>query len=179
MTVLEMTSALLDAAHDPRIKGLVIAFNESMIEHRAILTGEVIESNLGMGVLNELRQALSIFRQAKLVQRLAEKGGDDSLAPDESDTSSNKTIFVSPPESASALAEKGIQSYSPDQDVIIAIADKYSIILCGFIELIVVTGFQYSLAATASKIFMQDSGTIQLTGMSIQQLVGIRWKSDS
>lgn len=130
MTVLEMISTLLEAAHDPRIKGLIIAFNESMIEHRAILTGEVIESHLGMGVLNELQKALAVFRAAKLAQKMAEIDGVEILnvespAPNDS-VKPSEAVFVTPPEADTELAERGLQRYNPDQDVIIAIGDKYS-----------------------------------------------------
>jgi hypothetical protein len=122
MTVLEMTSTILDAAHDPRVKGLVLAFNQSMIEHRAVLTGDVVESHLGMGALNELGRALKYFADVKKMQRGIESSSVESTPaiqnfPDE-DTKKSET----------STPEEKIENILPfdlSQDVIIAIADNY------------------------------------------------------
>ena len=107
MTVLEMTSTIIDASHDPRVKGLVMAFNPSMIEHRAVLTGEIIESHLGMGALSEIGRSLQFFADAKRMQRKAET---PTIEPRRTD------------------GERGlVEDYHVSKDVVIAIADNYSI----------------------------------------------------
>jgi hypothetical protein len=112
MTVLEMCTALSTASADPHVKGLVLAFNDSMIEHRAILTGEVIESHLGMGVLEELQKAIGHFRMEKRAQRMLEKDEFGIVEPE----------WVKFPHQVN---EEGVPGYHPTQDVVIAVADKY------------------------------------------------------
>jgi hypothetical protein len=92
MTLLEVTETLVAAGMDTRVKGIVLAFNESMIEHRAVLTGEIIESRLGMGALNELCWALQVFvtmkklqRMEALGQQLSESSRNQSAAEEGSD----------------------------------------------------------------------------------------------
>ena len=124
MTVLEMTSTIVDAAHDPRVKGLVLAFNQSMIEHRAVLTGDVIESHLGMGALNELGRALKFFSEVKRMQKGI--GGVESTTPE----LKVPTKDTKKPDDSTPKEEK-IESalpYDLSRDVIIAIADNYCII---------------------------------------------------
>jgi len=118
MTVLEMTSTLSAAAADPRVKGLVLAFNESIIEHRAILTGEVIESHLGMGVLKELQTAIGKFRLQKRAQRMLQKGENEVVEPPQ---------VQSPGQAVDKFVTIGedLPVYHPCQDVVIAVADKY------------------------------------------------------
>ena len=123
MTVLEMTSTIMDAAHDPRVKGLVLAFNQSMIEHRSVFTGDVIESHLGMGALNELGRALKYFSEVKKIQRGIGTSSVESpptaqkFPPAETKKSEDSTPKVEKVEN--------IISYDLSQDVIIAIADNY------------------------------------------------------
>lgn len=85
MTLLEVTEMLVAAGMDPRVKGIVLAFNESMIEHRAVLTGEIIESRLGMGALNELCWALQVFVTMKKAQRA------EALSQQFSESSTNQS----------------------------------------------------------------------------------------
>jgi hypothetical protein len=70
MMVLEIASTLKNAALNPRVIGLVLAFNDSVIEHRTILTGRMSELHLGMGVLGELRDAIGMLQIAKMVARI-------------------------------------------------------------------------------------------------------------
>jgi len=109
MTILEITSTLIDAGNDPHVKGLVLAFNPSMIEHRAVLTGEVIESHLGMGALNEIGRAIKFFADIKRIQR---KNETPKLEP--------KLENLDEPETW--------KQYQVAQDVIVAIADNYCIL---------------------------------------------------
>jgi len=163
MTVFEMTVSLASAAADPRVKGLVLAFNESMIEHRAILTGEVVESHLGMGVMKELQNAIGNFRIQKRAQRMAVKEENEVVEP---------PYLQINTEAIQGFVKFGdnLPDYHPSQDVVIAVADKYC--MCRvWIYLIVANGFDYALASAASRIFMQPTGQVELTGMSIQQLV--------
>jgi hypothetical protein len=111
MTVLELITTINDAAGDPRVKGLVLAFNESMIEHRAILTGDIAESHLGLAVLTDLHLALQKFAEVKRMQR-AMVG-----APDVSHQSTQE-LEIGKPNS----------KYDPSQEVVVAIGDNYSII---------------------------------------------------
>ena len=109
MTVLELITTLNDAAQDPRVKGLILSFNESMIEHRAILTGDVVESHLGMAIYTDLHLAFQQFAAAKRIQRR------DSKEPDVSKIESAK-LGIGQPDS----------KYHPSQDIIVAISDSYS-----------------------------------------------------
>jgi hypothetical protein len=68
MTMLELTTSIQDAAMDPKVRGLVLSFNDSIAEHRSVLTGEVIESSLGYGKMEELQAAIDKFARAKQVQ---------------------------------------------------------------------------------------------------------------
>lgn len=118
MTVFEMTVSLATAAADPRVKGLVLAFNDSMIDHRAILTGEVIESHLGMGVMTELQKAIGNFRIQKRAQRMAEKGENEVVEPPYLQINTEATQgFVK--------FGENLPDYHPSQDVVIAVSDKY------------------------------------------------------
>ena len=124
MTVLEMTTTITQAAADPRVKGLILAFNESMIEHRAIITGETIESHLGMGVLNELQSAIGIFRIAKRAQRLQQKKEGEHVEPPIGEwPASALTSGKKGGNEEDALV--GVEGYHPSQDVVVAIADNY------------------------------------------------------
>ena len=123
MTVLEMTSTIVDAAHDPRIKGLVLAFNQSMIEHRPVLTGDVIESHLGMGALNELGRALKYFSEVKKMQRGIGSPSVESTPVKQAEETTKST------DSTPKEKVENILPYDLSQDVIIAIADNYCIIL--------------------------------------------------
>jgi hypothetical protein len=170
MTVLEMITTITQAAADPRVKGLILAFNESMIEHRSILTGEVIESHLGMGVLNELQNAIGTFRIAKRAQRLQQKKEGEVVEPQFQGSCSLKVSDRKLGEKEESAVVEVVDNYHPSQDVVIAIADNYC--KCTLeMELTVATGFDYALAAAASRIFIQPTGNVQLTGMSMQQLV--------
>jgi hypothetical protein len=123
MTVLEISTTISEAALDPRVKGLVLSFNQSMIEHRSILTGEMIESHLGMGVIHELHEALMFFAQAKRLQRKDEK---PSIEPDyATDIPEESDIRVI----NDSENERSVE-YQPSRDVIIAISDNYSIYSC-------------------------------------------------
>jgi hypothetical protein len=125
MTVLEMTSTIVDAAHDPRVKGLVLAFNQSMIEHRAVLTGDVIESHLGMGALNELGRALKYFAEVKKIQRgIGSSSVESTPAAQNPPPKETKTSEDSTPKEEKI---ENIIPYDLSQDVIIAIADNYCI----------------------------------------------------
>jgi hypothetical protein len=118
MTVLELTTTLAAAAADPRVKGLILAFNDSMIEHRAILTGEVIESSLGMGAMTEIQNAIGNFRMAKRSQRMQEKGEDEVVEP--------PFMHFDPPGGQEPVwIGQPLPPYHPSQDVVIAISDKY------------------------------------------------------
>lgn len=120
MTTLEIATAIFEAARDPRVKGLVLAFNQSMIEHRSILTGEMVESHLGMGVLHELHEALMFFAQAKRLQR---KDETPSIEPNyTTDSPEESDIRVI----SDTDGERSVV-YQPSRDVIIAISDNYSI----------------------------------------------------
>ena len=118
MTVLELISTLAAAAADPRVKGLVLAFNDSMIEHRAILTGEVIESSLGMGTMTELQNAIGNFRMLKRAQRMQEIGEDEIVEP--------PFMNFNPPRADQPVwTGEPLPPYHPSQDVVIAVSDKY------------------------------------------------------
>ena len=110
MTILEMTTAIIEAAHDRRVKGLVIASNPSMIEHRAVITGEVIESHLGMAAISEIQDAVKAFVRIKRLQRMNE---DPPIEP-------NMGIPFSIPELPGLAGQ-----YEPCRDVVIAISDNY------------------------------------------------------
>jgi hypothetical protein len=68
MTMLELTNTIQEAAMDPKVQGMVLSFNDSIAEHRSVLTGEVIESSLGYGKLEELQAAIAKFARAKQAQ---------------------------------------------------------------------------------------------------------------
>ena len=123
MTVLEMTTTIAQAASDPRVKGLILAFNESMIEHRAILTGEVIESHLGMGVLNELQNAIGTFRMAKRMQRMQQKKEGEHVEPQFEGV--EYAVSVASQEQGEGKERTTVDKYHPSQDVVIAVADNY------------------------------------------------------
>jgi len=125
MTVLEMITTITQAAADPRVKGLILAFNESMIEHRSILTGEVIESHLGMGVLNELQNAIGTFRIAKRAQRLQQKKEGEVVEPQFQGSCSLKVSDRKLGEKEESTVVEVVDNYHPSQDVVIAIADNY------------------------------------------------------
>jgi len=70
----------MEAAADPRVKGMILSFNQSIIEHRAVLTGEVIESRLGTGKLEELQTAILKFAAEKsVVYHPAPQGGENNV----------------------------------------------------------------------------------------------------
>lgn len=144
MTVLEIISQLESAALDPRVQGLILAFNDSVIEHRAILSGEMIESHLGMGVLSEIREAIIKFKFVKKNERhlmamdssnaTGKQGAmNDNLG--ESETNSVLTdirSLVAPNDDDAAIAHgdsketvDGGVLWDTDKDVVIAIADNY------------------------------------------------------
>lgn len=116
MTVLELTATIMEAAADPRVKGMVLSFNQSMIEHRAIVTGEVIESHLGMGVLTEVTHALKYFATVKRMQRQGESPG---IEP--------RTVVDE--KTGHQIIQGDEREYHPSQDVIIAVADNYGTFL--------------------------------------------------
>jgi hypothetical protein len=70
MTMLELTTTIMEAAGDPRVKGMIISFNPSIIEHRAVLTGDVVESRLGYAKLDEIQLAIMNFGKEKAIFRL-------------------------------------------------------------------------------------------------------------
>ena len=113
MTVLEMTTTIMEAAADPRVKGMVLSFNQSMIEHRAIVTGEVIESHLGMGVMTEITYALKYFATVKRMQRQGENPGIEPAT------------YVDEKTGHQIIKGDEGRDYHPSQDVIIAVADNY------------------------------------------------------
>ena len=113
MTVLEMTTTIMEAAADPRVKGMVLSFNQSMTEHRAIVTGEVIESHLGMGVLSEITEALKFFAAVKRMQRQGESPGIEPHT------------FVDKKTGRQIIKGEEGREYHPSQDVIIAVSDNY------------------------------------------------------
>jgi hypothetical protein len=90
----------------------------TMIEHRAILTGEVIESSLGMGAMTELQNAIGNFRMLKRAQRLQEKGEDEIVEP--------PFMNFNPPRADQPVwTGEPLPPYHPSQDVVIAVSDKY------------------------------------------------------
>jgi hypothetical protein len=125
MTVLEMINAISTAAVDPKVKGLVLSFNESIIEHRAVLTGEMIESHLGMGALNELRAALLQFRRLKQQQR---ESSLVEVLPSKLATVQPGVVRTTSPKDSQSIKIGALTQYSdiPDQ-VIVAISDNYCI----------------------------------------------------
>jgi hypothetical protein len=128
MTVLEMTTMITQAAADPRVKGLILAFNDSMIEHRAILTGEVIESHLGMGVLNELQNAIGLFRIAKRNQRFQGKAEDERVEPEIKNIQELLIASrIGKPTEKEVEIITATKKYHPSEDVVLAIADNYCI----------------------------------------------------
>ena len=117
MTVLELTATIMEAAADPRVKGMVLSFNQSMTEHRAIVTGEVIESHLGMGVLTEVTHALKYFTTVKRMQRQGESPGIEPRTYVDKNTG-HQII----------QGDEG-REYHPSQDVLITVADNYGTFL--------------------------------------------------
>jgi hypothetical protein len=156
MTVLEMVDALSTAASDPRVKGLVLSFNESIIEHRAVLTGEIIESHLGMGALNELRSALMLFRHQKRKQRETalveiQHGLFSTVEP--------SVVGAPSPKDSQVVKNETPTPYSDISDqVIVAISDNYCIL--------------YSLCAADSSHWLR-----LLTGISCtSKIYTAHWK---
>ena len=109
MTTFEIVTTLINAAQDPNVKGLILAFNESIIEHRTVL-GQQIDSHLGMGALEEISRAIEYFRLHKHQQRFGSI--DDFFVPVPNSSNSQDDI--------KHLLEK---------HVVVAIADNYGICL--------------------------------------------------
>ena len=113
MTMLELTTTIMEAAADPRVKGMILSFNQSIIEHRAVLTGEVIESKLGTGKLEELQMAILKFAAEKnVVYHPAVQGGANNV------------------DGQQQQKQSPIDSQSPidlSKHCVIAISDNYSI----------------------------------------------------
>ena len=162
MTMLELTTTIMEAAADPRVKGMILSFNQSIIEHRAVLTGEVIESKLGTGKLEELQMAILKFAAEKnVVYHPAANNVDGQQQQQQSPVDSQSPIDLS-------------------KHCVIAISDSYSIPSPpprGFLEHDLMFGGagQYSLATAAHRILMQPSGEINLTGLSLNQYVHLRY----
>jgi hypothetical protein len=143
MTVLEIITQLESAAMDPRVQGLILAFNDSVIEHRAILSGEMIESHLGMGVLNEIREAIIKFKFVKKNERhsmtmgSSNATGNQGAMSDNLGESESKSVLmdimslVAPNDAATTTdgdskeTTDGGVLWDTDKDVVIAIADNY------------------------------------------------------
>ena len=139
MTVLEITTTLRRAAADPRVRGLILAFNESVIEHRSILSGEVIESHLGAGVLGEIQQAIANFRREKQAARLHElQDTVDELRAQKDDINRNIDRLLGSGEEKNVSEEndnveiikethdeKEDDGYDFENNVVIAVADNY------------------------------------------------------
>ena len=123
MTVFELTSTIFDAAHDPLVQGMVLSFNPSMIEHRAVVTGELGDSHIGMGVLSEICRALNYFSDMKKLQRGIEPSGrKPAILPGQKLAEEPKVS-----ENPTSQDEKPQSLYDLSKDVLIAIADNYSI----------------------------------------------------
>ena len=67
MTTLDITNTIYGAAEDPNVKGLILAFNQSTIEHVAI--GGAVESHLGLATIQEISLAIRNFSSRKKEQR--------------------------------------------------------------------------------------------------------------
>jgi hypothetical protein len=158
ITVLEAVTTIQNAAMDSRVHGMIISFNESTIESRAWMTGGDSESNVGMGVLCELQEAIATFRHIKelqRVQRLLQQGvKEEDIVRDQ------EIPILSREESLDRI---------PTDCTVVAVSDNYCTRL--LTRLIVASGMAYSLATLANRIYMQPAGTLNLTGMSMQQFV--------
>jgi len=116
-----MVTAIMSAAADPHVHGMILAFNDSMIEHRGLLTGEIIESHLGMGVLDELQTAIATFRLMKEGQRLQRMADQLQGTVDRLD---NEQLALGMKE-IPVVSRHDVLERVPLENTVIAISDNY------------------------------------------------------